>query len=106
MFHLSAKLLSEEQELHTAEIFEILCLFPKIPEEEGENLFEEEQSPEACKKEFQNTFIHFLMRKMTNEIVKKTLVMITKTFVHNIENPLILCDFLTSCLDSEKNLDI
>ena len=46
------------------------------------------------------------MRKMSNDIVRKLLVMITKTFVHNIENPLILCDFLTSCLDNEKNLDI
>ena len=43
---------------------------------------------------------------MTNDIVKKLLVMIPKTFVHNIENPLILSDFLTSCLDNEKNLDI
>jgi U3 small nucleolar RNA-associated protein 19 len=52
MFHVSAKLLSEKEDLHTAEIFEILCLFPKLPEEETENLFEEEQTAITCKKEF------------------------------------------------------
>jgi U3 small nucleolar RNA-associated protein 19 len=93
-------------DLSTAENFEIISLFPNIENITEENLFEEPVTKELCKKEFSNSFIHFLMRKMSNEIVKKVLVMIPKTIVHNIENPLILCDFLTNCLDDEKNLDI
>lgn len=96
-----------QSELSTPEIFDILTLFPNLENlADDENLFDEPSSKDLCKKEFQNFFIHFLMRKMSKDIVKKVLVMIPKTIVHNIENPLILCDFLTNCLDDEKNLDI
>ena len=45
-------------------------------------------------------------KKFRSDELKQFLLMLPKNVVPNMENPLFLADFLTSCLDHENDLEV
>ena len=62
----------------------------------------------SCQKRFGSILCQFILapQMFKRSLLKRILMQIPKSIVFNIENPLLLSDFLTSCLDMESDLQI
>ena len=93
------------------EVYDHLILLPDILSMEG-NYFEEDdvEDPEEVAKRFktiyQTVIIKLISKQRSYNFLKKFLLQVTKNIAVNMENPLYLSDFLTSCLDHESQLDV
>lgn len=68
---------------------------------------ETEDLVKEAKTQFQNLIIKFFMNsEFDNSLLKKILLQTPKLILPNMENPLFLSDFLTSCLDHEQKMNI
>ena len=92
-------------EIKSVKLFEIIENL-NAPEDGTQTLFKVDL-PDTSKATYQKFIMSLLTRKkFRSDELKQFLLMLPKSIVPNMENPLFLADFLTSCLDHENDLEL
>ena len=105
------------EQVSASQVYELLCALKPasntaclLLSEDNDDCSEDgKESPmiTTFKQTFQMFIVSFLGRaKMPESLLKKFLLQAPKSVLPNMENPLFLSDFLTSCLDHEQLLEV